>query len=155
MKQFKIKKATSSDSQAIHEVNKECLPLYYQPSEINYMINAKDHLVLIIKNNKHNKIGGFMLANYQDDRCHILSFGVSETYRKQGFGTLLINNMKEYIGNRAKMISLYVHVENEKAINFYKKNLFEINKTIENYYGKKVEGYTLQDAHFMVKNLNN
>lgn len=153
MKQFKIKKATPSDSQAIHEVNKECLPLYYQPFEINNMINSKDHLILIVKNNKQNKIAGFLLSQYQENRCHILSFGVSEIYRKQGFGTQLINSMKEYICNRAEMISLYVHVENEIAINFYKKNGFEINKTIENYYGKKIGNYVSQDAYFMIKKL--
>ncbi|ARF12471.1 acetyltransferase GNAT family protein [Klosneuvirus KNV1] len=151
MKQFKIKKATPSDAQAIYEINKECLPLYYQPFEINMMINSKDHLILIVKNNKQNKIAGYLLSQYQENRCHILSFGVSNQFRKQGFGTLLINSMKEYIGNRADMISLYVHVENENAIKFYKKNLFEINKTIENYYNGKIGNYTLQNAYFMIK----
>lgn len=154
MKQFKIKKATVSDTQAIHEVNKECLPLYYQPFEINTMINSKDHLVLIIKNNKQNKIVGFLLSQYQENRCHILSFGVTEAYRKQGFGTMLINSMKEYIGNLAKIISLYVHIENEHAINFYKKNLFEITKTVENYYSIKIGNYLSHNAYFMTKNVS-
>jgi len=153
MKQFKIKKATISDSQAIHEVNKECLPLYYQQFEINMMINSKDHLVLIVKNNKQNKIAGYLLSQYQENRCHILSFGISNQYRKQGFGTLLINSLKEYVGNRAEIISLYVHVENDNAIQFYKKNLFEINKTVENYYNRKIGDYVSQNAHFMKKKI--
>lgn len=153
MKQFKIKKATISDAQNIHEVNKACLPLYYQPFEIGFMINAKDHLVLIVKNNKQNKIAGFMLSQFQEHRCHILSFGVNEIYRKKGIGTLLINNMKEYICNRASMISLYVHIENENAIKFYKNNGFDINKTVENYYKEKLDGYVSQDAYFMTKKL--
>lgn len=153
MKQFKVKKATISDAQSIHEVNKECLPFYYQPFEINMMITAKDHLVLIMKNNKQNKIAGFLLSQYQENRCHILSFGVSETYRKQGVGTILLYSLKEYVGNQAEMFSLYVHVENENAIKFYKKNLFGINKTLKNYYGRKVGDYVSQDAYFMTKKI--
>lgn len=153
MKQFKIKKATLSDSQAIYEVNKECLPLYYQPYEINMMITDQTHLVLIIKNNKQNKIAGYLLSKYQEDRCHILSFGISQAYRKQGFGSQLINSLTEYINNNTNKISLYVHVENETAINFYKKNGFEIDKTVPNYYGQKITGYVSHDAHFMIKKL--
>lgn len=152
-KGVKIKKASATDAQSIHKVNKVCLPLSYSTSEIISMINSKDHIVLIAKNNKKNIVIGFLLARYKKkNKCHILSFGVLEEYRKQGIGSQLITSVKDYIDNRANQISLNVHVENESAIKFYKKHEFEIIKTRKDYYCQ-IEGYILKDAYYMIKQL--
>ena len=154
MKGFKVKKALHTDAEAIHLINKECLPVYYSVMEFYNMINSKDYLVLMVKNNKQNKVVGYLTSQFQYGRCHIMSFGVSKDYRENGFGKMLIDKLIELVGNRSIYLSLYVHIENDIAISFYKKNNFEIKEETVNYYQIPIEGYKSQNAYFMIRKIN-
>ena len=76
-------------------------------------------------------------------------FAVKKKYQRKGLGTRLltfcIDKAKD---NGIKSISLHVQVQNEPAINLYKKCGFAITKTTKRYYTK--EDYpTNQDAYLM------
>ena len=61
-------------------------------------------------------------------------------YRKNGIAQALFNEMINNIGNVS--ISLEVNVNNEAAIEFYKKNGFKIVSKREKYY-QGVDGYLM------------
>lgn len=82
-------------------------------------------------------------------RGTLFIFAVKKEYQRKGLGTKLlsfcINKAKE---NGLKSISLHVQVQNEPAINLYKKCGFTISKTTKKYYSK--EDYpSNQDAYLM------
>lgn len=64
----------------------------------------------------------------------ITSFNVVKTSQNNGYGTILM----QYVLNEAKKqkyttVALKVDCNNQKAINFYKKNLFFIEEKIDNW----------------------
>jgi RimJ/RimL family protein N-acetyltransferase len=58
---------------------------------------------------------------------------VSPKFQRHGYGTMMLKNL-EKICKKEKVNKLCVFTDNQKAINFYEKNNFEIFGKIENYY---------------------
>ena len=122
---------TNNDLFDIVKVGKACLPIYYNLYHLIKLINNANYTILkcIINEN----IIGFAIINKQNkDRIHIMSIAFSKIYRGLGYGSILLDKIKELFPNYK--ISLYVQIKNNNAVQFYIKNKFKIEKTIYNYY---------------------
>jgi ribosomal protein S18 acetylase RimI-like enzyme len=67
---------------------------------------------------------------------YILTIGVFEPYRKYQIGTQLIDEIEKLAKADGKIKSIYLHVQinNETAINFYKKHGFVVEELLKDYY---------------------
>ncbi|RWS04208.1 putative N-acetyltransferase san-like protein [Dinothrombium tinctorium] len=85
-------------------------------------------------------------------RLYIMTLGCLAPYRRLGIGTKMLLHVLEYAKNHRKFDAIFLHVQinNESAINFYKKFGFEIVETKQNYY-KRIEP---ADAHVLQKTLH-
>lgn len=71
------------------------------------------------------------------NRIHIMSIGILPDYRKMGFGSLLINKLKNYAKENYSYkvkLSLFVLTNNIPAIKLYEKNGFEKKYKDDEYY---------------------
>lgn len=109
----------------------------------------------VIKNDKSMFFGayideilvGYIGFWYFDDNIDIINLAVSEKYKRQGIATKLFDSLLIYVKFlKPKTITLEVNVNNEKAVNLYKKLGFITLRTIKNYYFK-----TNDDAYMMQK----
>ena len=133
--------ACEKDYQIIEDIGRKSLPIYYNKMDL-FILNLSQHTILKIIDD--NNIVGYLIHNTfkKDKRIHIMSIGILEEYRRKNLGTKLI----EYLKNSSEyQISLYVQISNETAIAFYKKNSFEINKEIINYY----DNLDVKNAYYM------
>lgn len=89
-----------------------------------------------------NALLGCLVYTYIYDRIEIEYIIVDDKYKRQGIATKLLNFIEK--NNDIKNITLEVRKSNEEAINFYKKNGFEIVTTRKNYYNN-------EDAYLMIK----
>jgi ribosomal protein S18 acetylase RimI-like enzyme len=62
-------------------------------------------------------------------------FAVDSKFRRQGFGTKMLENLESICRNK-KVKMLCVFTDKEGASKFYKKNGFKLCGKIGNYYGK-------------------
>ena len=84
-------------------------------------------------------MGGICCREEEDNKeltLYILTIGVFEPYRKYKIGSQLIEEIERLAkaDGRIKSISLHVQINNEKAINFYKKHQFVVEELLKNYY---------------------
>ena len=139
-----INKATCKDYQDIEIIGKKILPIYYSRFHL-FAISINNNQIYTIKDN--DKTVGFIVCDIfkNDNRIHIMSIGVEPEKQQKGYGTELINFIKNMEYNT---VSLYVQTTNKKAVNFYKKNSFQVDKKLDGYY------YTLEDkdAYYMIFN---
>ena len=85
-------------------------------------------------------------------RLYIMTLGCLALYRRLGIGSKMVEHVLDYVktkDNTFDSIFLHVQVNNQDAIEFYKKFGFEIVETRKNYY-KRIEP---PDAHVLSKNL--
>ena len=122
---------TNNDLFDIVKVGKACLPIYYNLYHLIKLINDKNYIIL--KYILNENIIGFAIINKQNkDRIHIMSIAILDIYRGLGYGSALLDKIKELFPNYK--ISLYVQIKNNNAVQFYIKNKFKIENTIHNYY---------------------
>ncbi|CAH2090475.1 unnamed protein product [Euphydryas editha] len=84
-------------------------------------------------------------------RLYIMTLGCLYPYRRLGIGTLMVEHVLKYVEQDGNFDSIFLHVQvnNEGAIDFYKKFGFEIVETKEHYY-KRIEP---ADAHVLQKTI--
>ena len=122
---------------------------YYPPAELLTVI--KDNLSYSIK--IQGEIISFCLVQrmgYKKGLIYLIA--VKEEYQKKGLGYRILkycinNAKKEGISN----FFLQVSINNEKAINLYKKFGFKVSKIIENYYHSKITP-EINPAYLMILN---
>ncbi|ENN74170.1 hypothetical protein D910_11585 [Dendroctonus ponderosae] len=75
-------------------------------------------------------------TNEESRKLYIMTLGCLYPYRRLGIGTLMMQHVLNYAENDGGFDSIFLHVQvnNEGAINFYKKFGFEIVETNEHYY---------------------
>ncbi|UYV83100.1 NAA50 [Cordylochernes scorpioides] len=93
------------------------------------------------------------LAYYNDivRRLYIMTLGCLGAYRRLGIGTIMLDHVLKYVQRDGNFDSIFLHVQvnNDVAIEFYKKFGFEVIETKKHYY-KRIEP---ADAHVLQKTL--
>ncbi|XP_023235490.1 N-alpha-acetyltransferase 50 [Centruroides vittatus] len=84
-------------------------------------------------------------------RLYIMTLGCLAPYRRLGIGTKMVEHVLNFVEKDGNFDSIFLHVQinNEGAIEFYKKFGFEIVETKQHYY-KRIEP---ADAHVLQKTL--
>ncbi|XP_063977210.1 probable N-acetyltransferase san [Diachasmimorpha longicaudata] len=85
-------------------------------------------------------------------RLYIMTLGCLSPYRRLGIGTVMVQHVLNYVKKDENFDSIFLHVQvnNEGAIDFYKKFGFEIVATKQQYY-KRIEP---ADAHVLQKTVH-
>ena len=139
---MEIRQATCLDIKDIKQINMDSLPVYYNHKEYINFILDNDTFVLVSM--QDSTITGYIIAKmYTKRRLHIITFSVSEKYRRQGVGSELIKESikiakKKY---KVKKVTLFVKKSYILAINFYEKNEFIKKELLRHYYGQGDDGY--------------
>ena len=145
-KDIDIIPANLIDTLRIHEINKECLPIYYFASEFMLYIMSNKH-ILLKATFKKTKIVGYLLAQWNSDtNLHIMSIGVIPEYRRKNIGKFMIDTLIETGKQRKpyiKNVTLYIQVCNTGAIQFYIENMFKKKKLIEHYYNENDNAFLM------------
>ena len=82
-----------------------------------------------------------------------MTLGCLAPYRRLGIGTKMLQHVMDIVAKDGNLNSVVLHVQvnNEGALDFYKKFGFEIVETKEAYY-KRIEP---ADAHVLEKKIDN
>ncbi len=91
------------------------------------------------------QITGFVLGTISDTRtARILMIGIYPYYERRGIGSNLMDAfIKQSLRKNVKLIQLEVRTHNQKAIQFYIRRKFIINKTLYNYYKNGDNAYLM------------
>ena len=80
---------------------------------------------------------GYLIAMLAGDTADILNIGIDPDFKRQGYGTALLNHLiKELRKRHIVEILLEVRAGNQSAIQFYKSQGFEEISVRKNYYTK-------------------
>lgn len=84
-------------------------------------------------------------------KLYMMTLGVLEPYRRLGLGTRLVEHIlkQSQLSTDISRVYLHVQVTNDAAVDFYKKNQFEVKKTEKDYY-KNIEP---RDAYLLSKEI--
>jgi len=106
---------------------------------------SQDQFTTSIENNNNlcyclsfnGKTIGYLIAMLAGETADILNIGIDPNFKRQGYGTALLNHLIEELKKRhISEILLEVRAGNKSAILFYKRQGFEEISVRKNYYMK-------------------
>lgn len=125
-----IRKAIIEDINTINILGEKLHNNFKKTFHIETEINNESALVLVCE--LECKVVGYVYAINLIDNFDLLSLFVSEDYRNNNVGKMLVTKLQETV--KDKPILLEVSDKNINAINLYSKTGFEIINVRKNYY---------------------
>ena len=128
---FKIDKLAKEDIPQVVLLEEQFLGETLGTEMLENELSNEFMCFLVAKESK--KVLGYIGAYVVSDELEILNFVVDESYQRTGIGTSLFNEILKRYPN-ANSVILEVREQNEKGINFYKKNNFNVISKRKHYY---------------------
>ena len=154
---YALRNFSSSDLEAVININRVCLPENYAPYFFIDTHNSFPEAFLVAESSA--QVVGYTMSRLEHGfsdlkklrftkKGHIISVAVIPEYRNIGIGHSLVDRALSALAQlHVDECYLEVRITNGPAINLYKKMGFEIIRTIPHYY------FDGSDAHVMSKPL--
>lgn len=146
-KLYNYRPLAERDLNAILEIEYEAFDRAWSPTDFKRCLKSGCYGTIVEHiEKKKNTLAGYMIYEYLENRIHLINFAVSNTYRKEGLGTKLLEKLKEVLTSaKYQKIFLEVRETNLRAQHFFQKNQFEAVSIHKKYYDD-----TDEDAYLMV-----
>lgn len=135
-----IRYAQLKDIERINELGETLHHNFVKLFKVAEML--EDKLTKVIVYEVDDKVVGFIIATCLYETVDILSIVVDPAYRRKKIASILIDYLFSEVQDTVQVVTLEVAVNNESAINLYKKFGFEIINTRKKYY-HDVDGYLM------------
>ena len=95
---------------------------------------------------------GYLIAMLAGDTADILNIGIDPDFKRQGYGTALLNHLIKELRKRYIVdIFLEVRAGNQSAIQFYKSQGFEEISVRKNYYTKNSKNQSQREDGIIMR----
>jgi len=151
MTKINLRKIIRDDTEEIHRIDSICFPadIAYTFTEFLYLLRhinqpcTRGIKGFIIEVN--SKTSGFIIARQNKKHSEIITVDILPEFRHKGYGEKLLNFMEQFLTkNMVKYIFLEVAVNNEPAINLYRKLGYQILKEIDAYYPGNISAFVMK-----------
>ncbi|MDI1356430.1 MAG: GNAT family N-acetyltransferase [bacterium] len=121
------------------------LQLMYSNESLSEQMGAKAHLFYLIEL-ESECVGFVSVSNESPNNWHLNKFYIDQKVARKGLGTEVLADLLRLL--QAKQMTLTVNRQNYKAINFYFKNGFRIERVADFNIGN---GYVMNDFVMMLE----
>src|SRR5262249_43002661 len=144
---LKVRKYEAGDFSRLLEIDQSCFVenIAYSPDEMRYFLSLSSAIPLVAAEGLG--ILGFVIADIfrprRGSRClgKVITIDVAPEAQHRGLGTLLIGAAEAELKQAGcGYVSLEVAVDNEPALNFYKKHGYSVLKVLPRYYLDSIDG---------------
>ena len=144
---MKIEKMTKEHLESVYIIETECFSHPWSKQSLENELNNDTSLFWVATEN--NDVIGYIGMSVVIDEGYIFNVAVSETYRKKGVGSALINEIVTYgKKNNLCFITLEVRESNINAQSLYSKFGFIKVGERKNYYSEPKENAILLTKYF-------
>ena len=137
MQDYKIEKLSQNNLSQVAKIDKECFGdnSWSYSLYLDELSDPQKYYKVACDKAKVIGYGGF---SHIIDEAHIMNIAVTSSYRSKGVGSLILNSLIQQARDlKIKAMTLEVNQNNIIAIDFYKKNDFEIKGIRPKYYSNK------------------
>jgi len=89
-------------------------------------------------------IAGFILAEHEGERAHLITIDVLASERRRGVGTALLHAIEQAVAARGvRQVTLETATDNEAAIAFWQEHGYRTVGVLRNYYLDRLDAYSM------------
>jgi [ribosomal protein S18]-alanine N-acetyltransferase len=135
---------TRADFETLHEIDQKCYPaeMAYSRREFRWYMRLPGAETLIAE--MGSAIAGFILTACFERSGHVITIDVLTEFRRARVGTALLGAAEASLARRgATEIALETAVDNDTAIQFWKRGGYQTRGTLKNYYPGGLAAYAM------------
>jgi ribosomal-protein-alanine N-acetyltransferase len=140
---LKIRRVQPNDIFPVIALAYDTLPERYNPSIFNQFYESFPEGFLVALYN-HTLIGFLIGIKTTTNTARILMLSVHNNNRKQGIGSALLTQfLSEMKNDQVTQVDLEVRTSNQGALEFYKKQGFNLQETLRQFYQNGEDAYSM------------
>ncbi|HWX53695.1 MAG TPA: N-acetyltransferase [Verrucomicrobiae bacterium] len=145
-----LRKYRPQDFQRLLEIDHSCFVsgIAYTDEELAYFLERPLGVALV--GEEAGEINGFVITNrFRSRRAgswigHIITIDVAQEARRTGLGSQLLSTVEDELkAAGCDHVWLEVAVDNDPALEFYKKHGYTVLKTLPRYYLDSIDGFLM------------
>jgi [ribosomal protein S18]-alanine N-acetyltransferase len=140
----KLRAFERSDFEALYEIDQKCYPaeMAYSRREFRWYMRLPGAEAII--GEFQSAIAGFILTACFERTGHIITIDVLTEFRRARVGTALLAAAEGSLARRgAKEIELETAIDNDAAIQFWKRGGYQTRGILKNYYPGGLSAYAM------------
>ncbi|HUI74234.1 MAG TPA: N-acetyltransferase [Candidatus Acidoferrum sp.] len=140
-----IRSYTPADFTALHRLDEKCFPpgIAYSKNLLRYFLTQPAAECLVAED--LGKIVGFILTEENPPLAHIITLDVDASRRRQGVGTLLLNESENNLALRGvRTVLLETATTNDSGVAFWQRHGYRIEAVLKNYYPGHLDAYEMR-----------
>lgn len=148
MDDYRLCPLHAGDVAELHAIDRECFDrgIAYSIREITNLMRSTSgpHLGAVLGD---GRLAGFILANLEDGRGHIVTLDVRLEHRRLGIGSALMDAAEEQLRRQgASVVRLEVSERNTGAQTFYQARGYRLVRRLRAYYRAGEDALRLEKA---------
>ncbi|MBU0721111.1 ribosomal protein S18-alanine N-acetyltransferase [bacterium] len=140
-----IRAAVLADAKKLHLLEGELFKKEDYPLSLRSFSYHIRHNLLLVAEADSGEISGYILVLIRRKKAKIYSLGISKRFRKQGIAALLLTHaIADIKKSDFKNLILEVRIDNDAAIELYKKMGFEVESVSKKFYLDGCDAYIME-----------
>ena len=132
------------DFDALYTIDQACYPpgIAYSKRTLRLFLRLPGAECLVAV--ADGRIAGFILAEHEGERAHLITIDVLASERRRGVGTALLHAIEQAVAARGvRRVTLETATDNEAAIAFWRKHGYRTVGVLRNYYLDRLDAYSM------------
>ena len=133
------------DFEAAYRLDQACYPpgIAYSKRTLRWFLRLPSAECLVAE--AGGPIAGFILAEHEGQRAHIITIDVLEPHRRRGLGTALLTAIERSLAARGvRQVELETATGNEAAVAFWQKHGYRSVGVLKRYYLDRLDAYSMR-----------
>lgn len=133
------------DFDTLYAIDQVCYPsdIAYSKRTLQWFLNLPGAACVVAETS--GAPVGFILAESDAGRGHIITLDVLEHARRRGIGTALLDTIEHtFAGRGVREVALETATNNEAAVAFWNKHGYRTVGVLKRYYSGRLDAYSMQ-----------
>lgn len=133
------------DFETLYQIDQACYPqgIAYSKQTLRWFLRLPGAECLVAE--ADGRIAGFLLAESEGHRAHLITIDVLEAYRRRGIGSRLLRAIEERLAERGvRRVMLETATDNQAAVAFWQRHGYRTVEVLKRYYLDRLDAYSMQ-----------
>ncbi len=142
---FSIRPYAPEDFDTLYEIDQTCYPpgIAYSKRTLRWFLRLPGRECLVAE--AEGRISGFILAEQEGPRAHLITIDVVESERRRGVGSALLTAVESILAARgARQVELETATDNQAAVAFWNKHGYRTVGVLKRYYVGRLDAYSMR-----------
>ncbi len=135
---------TPEDFESLYAIDQECYApgIAYSKRTLRWFLRLSGAECLVAE--AGGAVAGFLLAEHEGERAHLITLDVVAAHRRRGLGTALLRAMEQSLAAcGVRQVSLETATDNDAAIAFWEKHGYRTVGVLRRYYLDRIDAYAM------------